>query len=151
MTSHTIHGLEIELRGSQAEGREVLLKQEFGGTIHQVELQDLHVCWLAEQLGIVAAMGAAGSTTPVGDPRELQRAVLRCSEMAIALLRSIEVTHGCGHEDLEPEIHRAKELSGFLTFLCTGFGPSNEPAAAQPAASQPSNSPGGLFAEGSEQ
>ncbi|PZQ77774.1 MAG: hypothetical protein DI563_02515 [Variovorax paradoxus] len=122
--------------------RGVVLKQDVGGASHQVELHEMHVSILARRLGIVTCPKLAAERST------LLRALVRLSGMADDLLASIQATHGLGHEDLEPEILRAQELSTFIGFLCEGFEDQAEPAAAKPVAPQPSHATGDLFAEG---
>lgn len=122
--------------------RGVVLKQDVGGALHQVELHEMHVSILARRLGIVP------SPKLVAERSTLLRALVRLSGMADDLLASIQATHGLGHEDLEPEILRAQELSTFIGFLCEGFEDEAELADGKPVAPQPSNATGDLFAEG---
>lgn len=144
MTStHTIPGVEIELQGDQTAGRSVLLKQEFGGTVHQVELQEVHVRWLAEKFGAADTAG-------------LQRALLRIEAMARELHKNLEITHGYGQEDLTTELSLSQPLVDFLAFVCDGFRELPESAAqtpaapaAKPAGPRTATKTGELFAEGS--
>lgn len=140
MTTHTIPGLDIEIQGTHAEGRAVLLKQEFGGNVHQVELQELHVRWLAQQLGILEACN-------------LQRALGRSLEMACNLRRLLQITSDLGHEDLDIELAHAVELTDFLEFICTGFRGPHAPVsqAVSTAAPKTANETGELFAKGAKQ
>ena len=136
-TTHTIPGLDIEIQRTDAEGRAVLLKQEFGGNVHQVELQELHVRWLAQQLGILETCS-------------LQRALGRSLEMAGNLRRLLQITSDLGHEDLDIELAHAVELVGFLEFICEGFQGQHAPAsqAASTAAPKTEHETGELFAGG---
>ena len=136
-TAHTIPGLDIEIQGTDAEGRAVLLRQEFGGNLHQVELHELHVHWLAQQLGILETCN-------------LQHALGRSLEIASKLRRLLQITNDLGHEDLDIELAHAVELTDFLEFICTGFrGPhALASQAVSTAAPQTANETGELFAEG---
>lgn len=142
MTTQTIPGLDIEIQGSSAEGRAVLLQQEFGGTVHQVELQEVHVRWLAEKFGAADTAG-------------LQRALLRIEAMANELHRNLEISHGYGQEDLTTELSLSKPLVDFLEFVCDGFrelpesaAQASTTAAAKPGAPGTASNTGELFAEG---
>ena len=125
-----------------AADRGVVLKQDVGGALHQVELHEMHVSILARRLGIVPCPKLAAERST------LLRALVRLSGMADDLLASIQATHGLGHEDLEPEILRALDLSNFIGFLCEGFEDQADAGGAKPVAPQPSNATGDLFAEG---
>ncbi|WP_062469174.1 hypothetical protein [Variovorax boronicumulans] len=139
-TTYTIPGLDIEIQGTHAEGRAVLLKQEFGGNVHQVELQELHVRWLAQQLGILETCN-------------LQRALGRSLEMASKLCRLLQITNDLGHEDLDIELAHAVELVDFLEFICDGFRDQHAPALQEvnTAALKTTSETGELFAEGVKQ
>lgn len=144
----------VELAGD----RGVVLKQDVGGALHRVELHEMHVALLARRMGIVPSVTAEAAsmisasfgqvTKFAAECSTLQRALVRLSGMADDLLASIQATHGLGHEDLEPEILRAQELSTFIGFLCEGFEDQADPADAKPVAPQPFNATGDLFAEG---
>ncbi len=136
-TTHTIPGLDIDIQESQGPARAVLLRQEFGGNVHQVELQDMHVRWLAQQLGILEACN-------------LQCALGRSLKMARNLLRLLQITNDLGNEDLDIELTHSAELVNFLEFVCEGFRgqPAPVPQATTTPASRTANETGELFAEG---
>ena len=153
-----IPSLTFSIEEGPAGARSVVLRQQSGGIEHWIELHALHVGLLARRLGVVPTVTAEAAsmisasfgqaTKFAGECRELRRALMRCSEMASALLNSIRATHGLGHEDLDPEIHRAQELSGFLAFLCEGFDEAEDPAGTLPTAPSPTETTSDLFAQG---
>lgn len=142
MNTYTILGVEIEVQSEHANGPTVLLKQEWGGTVHQVEVHELHLRWLAQRLGDSSMAG-------------MQRALLRCWDMATALQRDLKLTADFGREDLDLELARTGELVDFLAFICADFREPDEPAdgrKAPPAGNPgPTEPVGGLFAQGAKQ
>lgn len=143
-TTQSIPGLVIEFPESPAEEQTVLLQQEFGGSIHQVELHRLHVRMLAEKLGIVPTVTAEAAdmlSTSTGQSMrfasergQMQRALLHVESMADRLLENLRVTDEKGHEDLAVEIGQAVALVDFVNFFCESFrevGQGVEPSESQ--------------------
>lgn len=139
-TTQTIPGLVVEFPESPAEEQTVLLQQEFGGSVHQVELHKLHVRMLAERLGIVPTVTAEAAdmlSTSVGQSMrfasergQLQRALLRIESMAEQLHENLRSAHDNGHEDLTVELGQAVALVDFVEFFCEsyrGAPPTAEP------------------------
>ncbi|MDM0007887.1 hypothetical protein QTI51_24650 [Variovorax sp. J22G73] len=130
-TAQNIPGLVIEFPESTAAEQTVLLQQEFGGSVHQVELHKLHVRMLAERLGIVPTVTAEAAdmlSTSVGQSMrfasergQLQRALLRIESMAEQLHENLRITHDNGHEDLTVEIGQAVALVDFVEFFCESY------------------------------
>ena len=137
MNTRTIPGLAIEFQDTQGGARSVLLKQEFGGTVHQVELHELHARWLAQQLDAVGTS-------------DLQRALLHVEGLTRELHENLKLVHDSGHEDLTNELAQAVALVDFVEFICTGFRPQHlrAPQAANPSTATTANQAGDLFAEG---
>lgn len=142
MNTHTILGVEIEVQSEHANGPTVLLKQEWGGTVHQVEVHELHLRWLAQRLGDPSMAG-------------MQRTLLRCWDMATALQRDLKLTADFGREDLDLELARTVELVDFLAFICADFKEQNDTSVRSMelpvARPRPAKPVGDLFAQGANQ
>lgn len=159
MTTYTIPAIEVEIQESQGSARAVLLKQEFGGNLNQVELQGLHVRWLAERLGIVPTVTAEAAsmisinfgqlTKFAAEGHRLRLAIQRAHRISQKVLQLVEAAEEKGHEDLALEIASATELVDFLKFVCDGFEYDDAGEELKPEPPRPSNHvPEGLFEGG---
>ncbi len=159
MTTLNIPGLVIDVQGSAAAGRAVLLKQVSGAGVQQVELQEIHVRLLAEKLGVVPAVTAEAAhmicvsfgqaTRFASESRRLQSACMRASQMADRALLLVRTAAEKGNEDRSQEIASITELAGFLRFVCEGFEDEDAGERAKPEAPRPSNFiPEGMATDG---
>ncbi|ADU36939.1 hypothetical protein [Variovorax paradoxus] len=159
MTNHTIPAVEIEIQETQGAARAVLLKQEFGGNVHQVELQDVHVRWLAERMGIVPTVTAEAAsmisinfgqaTKFASEGHRLRLAIQRAHRISQKVLQLVQTAEEKGHEDLTLEVASATELVDFLKFVCDGFEYDDAGEEVKPMPPRPSNHvPEELLGEG---
>jgi hypothetical protein len=159
MTNHTIPAVEIEVQETQGAAHAVLLKQEFGGNVHQVELQNVHVRWLAERMGIVPTVTAEAAsmisinfgqaTKFAAEGHRLRLAIQRAHRISQKVLQLVQTAEEKGHEDLTLEVASATELVDFLKFVCDGFEYDDAGEEVKPTPPRPSNHvPEELFGEG---